>query len=158
MDFKNRVKKGRGITSDAVMESIAGGRVMSGLQAFALTASPDVIDKIREFTPIPSKVEEVPLVVPTDESIQDAPPLVIVETDSNAVTSPVSAVAPDYGRGLIDALGGFSDAAMMAASLSVRRYSSIVELGADTWFRSCRLRKRSKHTLRLLRRRNGILH
>lgn len=45
-DFKNRVCSGRGV-SPAVIESIAGGRVMTGLTAFALHAPPEVVDGIR---------------------------------------------------------------------------------------------------------------
>jgi signal peptide peptidase SppA len=45
-DFKQRVCEGRGISKD-VIESIAGGRVMTGLRAFGLTAPKQLIDQIK---------------------------------------------------------------------------------------------------------------
>lgn len=45
-DFKNRVCQGRGISPD-VIEGIAGGRVMTGLKAFSLTAPPELIRQIK---------------------------------------------------------------------------------------------------------------
>ena len=42
-DFKNRVIEGRSIHPD-LMESLAGGRVMTGLKAFSLVPPPEIID------------------------------------------------------------------------------------------------------------------
>ncbi|GAA6064734.1 hypothetical protein JCM10212_000405 [Sporobolomyces blumeae] len=51
-DFKNRVCEGRGISPD-VIEGIAGGRVMTGLKAFSLTAPEDLIREIKGLDPLP---------------------------------------------------------------------------------------------------------
>lgn len=45
-DFKNRVVQGRGIHPE-VIDLIAGGRVMTGLTAFGLTAPADLIREIK---------------------------------------------------------------------------------------------------------------
>ncbi|KAI5474521.1 protease IV [Pseudohyphozyma bogoriensis] len=44
-DFKNRVCEGRGIHPE-VIELIAGGRVMTGLKAFSLTAPKELVEKL----------------------------------------------------------------------------------------------------------------
>ncbi|KAM0790960.1 hypothetical protein ACM66B_004265 [Microbotryomycetes sp. NB124-2] len=45
-DFKGRVMDGRGIHQD-LMDLVAGGRVMTGLKAFELTAPPELIRQIK---------------------------------------------------------------------------------------------------------------
>ncbi|KAK4048134.1 hypothetical protein OIV83_005004 [Microbotryomycetes sp. JL201] len=45
-DFKGRVMDGRGIHQD-LMDLVAGGRVMTGLKAFELTAPPELIQQIK---------------------------------------------------------------------------------------------------------------
>jgi len=50
-DFKGRVMEGRGVSKE-VIEGIAGGRVMTGMKAFGLTAPPELIRQIKGLDPI----------------------------------------------------------------------------------------------------------
>ncbi|GAA5944313.1 uncharacterized protein JCM15063_006554 [Sporobolomyces koalae] len=56
-DFKGRVCEGRGISPDKI-EGIAGGRVMTGLKAFGLTAPKELIRQIRGLDPIEGDKQE----------------------------------------------------------------------------------------------------
>ena len=55
-DFKGRVMEGRGVGKE-VIEGIAGGRVMTGMKAFGLTAPPELIRQIKGLDPIEGSQE-----------------------------------------------------------------------------------------------------
>ncbi|GAA5995641.1 uncharacterized protein JCM10292_005296 [Rhodotorula paludigena] len=55
--FKERVCDGRGV-DPAVIEGIAGGRVMSGLRAFGLVAPPELIEQIKGLDVPPLNAED----------------------------------------------------------------------------------------------------
>ena len=75
-DFKGRVCSGRGVSPD-VIESIAGGRVMTGLTAFALHAPKAVVDGIKGLKvvvggPEPAEVTKHKIVELTDDQAAEA--------------------------------------------------------------------------------------
>ncbi|KAK4701120.1 protease IV, partial [Phenoliferia sp. Uapishka_3] len=66
-DFKNRVSEGRGINPE-LMDLIAGGRVMTGLKAFSLTAPESLVRQIKGLdTPGIPKIPDSERIVEIDE-------------------------------------------------------------------------------------------
>lgn len=57
--FKDAVMAGRGIHKD-VIDLVAGGRVMTGLKAYALVGSEEVVEDVRDYNNVLELIEDVP--------------------------------------------------------------------------------------------------
>ncbi|GAA6025122.1 hypothetical protein JCM11491_004394 [Sporobolomyces phaffii] len=81
-DFKHRVCDGRGV-DPAVIEGIAGGRVMTGLRAFGLTAPPALIRRIKGLDPVADQDDNESEKVSSSIAGSSAP-LVVVDQDGQS--------------------------------------------------------------------------
>lgn len=130
-DFLGKVREGRGI-SDAALRQLAGGRVWTGLAAWTECDGPNAqVDKL--LAPFKAGAPPMPLTnwsteTSTNESgidvvriVQDAgidaPDVELEETQKAALAADLKL---DYGRGLIDAIGGLWDASMYATALTLQ--------------------------------------
>ena len=119
-DFKARVCEGRGISPD-VIENIAGGRVFSGLRAVGMIAGAGM-----------KRGAKVAIISKDQEMSSFAPPEPVavstVDVDSVKEDQYVSTVyklpVGDYGRGIIDRIGGLEQASLYAGRAGVRLLSS----------------------------------
>lgn len=124
-DFKERVVNGRGISKE-VIESVAGGRVYSGLRAFGMIASMKGLSS--------NNKEKVAVISPDQETSSFAPPeaaidesLVVIkpagspttEKEEEYVSTVYNLPTGDYGRGIVDRIGGLEQAMLWAATAGV---------------------------------------
>ncbi|WFC97775.1 hypothetical protein MYAM1_000494 [Malassezia yamatoensis] len=130
-DFLDKVENGRGIPA-AALKQIAGGRVWTGLAAWNECdgINAQVADQLKPFKKISSASTLVPWHIETEanssgievvrilrEPTIDAPDVDLNEAQKAALTDDLR---PQYGRGLIDALGGLWDASMYAIVLTLQ--------------------------------------
>lgn len=142
-DFIGKVAAGRGMTKEAV-DTIAGGRVWTGLQAY-LVANKDVealwnaktgvlvLNPDNEGDQMTTGAERIRLgdLLATYEAtihpgLQTGNPITVVarkDGESGVLAEVRNAALPskDYGRGLVDAVGGIYDAAAVAWQMGLQR-------------------------------------
>lgn len=128
-DFKNRVCEGRGISKE-VIESVAGGRVYSGLRAFGMIASMKGLPKGNAVAVI-AEDQETSSFAPPEAAIDES--LVIIQPPTEAkeekyVSTVYNLPRGDYGRGIVDRIGGLEQAMIYAGrtgvSLAIPRSNS----------------------------------
>lgn len=85
-DFKNRVCTGRGIHSELI-DLIAGGRVMTGMSAFSLTAPKELISMLKGMDVVPeATISEILVATPGE---------VIMASPSEKGDARVATISPD---------------------------------------------------------------
>lgn len=119
-DFLEKVKSGRGLSSEA-LEGLVGGRVMTGLAAHGGSALGDAIPSFGTETRKPSRrqIEWWPHELSQETTIIDDSPEEVYDGEDE-YASPGAPPAEFKSRGLVDALGGIIDASHYAMTLSLQ--------------------------------------
>lgn len=118
-DFLGKVMNGRGMTRE-VLATMAGGRVMTGLTAYLRCRPASAAMMVRSGEPpvaIANDFVAWTTQIEPNESGNDVV-RVVPDEDKTITEQDLTLLAPSsHGRGLIDAIGGLSDAARFAIHL-----------------------------------------
>lgn len=138
-EFLAKVRDGRSM-SDEALRTVAGGRVMTGLAAWTLCdgAHAKVPELLAAFKsgPAPERstwathadanasgIDAVHVTRAADtpaDPADETPDAELATAQAGALAADLAAVAPPYGRGLIDAIGGLWEAALYATARTLQ--------------------------------------